>query len=112
METEARRSLEQCIIAAMLLEPRAAGEAFTRLSSWDFTDARHAYLFDAMRTIDRAGYLIDPLTLQERLLEDETFLRTGGRGYIIFLMDAVPSAGAIDHHITLLLDAHPEPPSV
>jgi replicative DNA helicase len=67
-----------------------------------FYAERHRRLFRAMVTITERGGVVDPLTLSEELLRRGELEAAGGKDYIGFLVDAVPTAANIEYHAQIV----------
>lgn len=93
---------EQAVLAAMLIDERAAVSAITVVDDTMFYAERHRRLFRAMADLTAAGTTIDPLTLANRLATHGDLEAAGGKDYIGFLVDAVPTAANIEHHARIV----------
>jgi replicative DNA helicase len=59
-------------------------------------------LFRAMVNITERGGVVDPLTLSEELSRRGELEASGGKDYIGFLVDAVPTAANIEYHAQIV----------
>jgi hypothetical protein len=93
---------EQAVLAATLIEPAAIVAARGVLSATDFHFESHQRLFRAALAVDDAGSTIDPITLADALGGD--LEAAGGKDYIGFLVDAVPTAANVAYHAGIVLE--------
>lgn len=89
---------EQAVLAAMLMDGAAIAAADKRLRSSDFYRTGHRLLFDTMRAMWREGRAVDPITLHVELDDRDELEAVGGKDYIGFLIDAVPTAANVAYH--------------
>ena len=59
-------------------------------------------IFRAMVTLAERGDVIDPLTLAEELGRRNELQASGGKDYIAFLVDAVPTAANVEYHAKIV----------
>ena len=83
---------EQAVIAAMLIEPVAIVKARGLVTADDFDAPRHRLLFTAISDFAADGGEVDPVTLASRLALAGTLEAAGGKDYIGYLLDAIPTA--------------------
>src|SRR5205823_14470510 len=67
-----------------------------------FYAERHRRIFRAMVTITERGSVVDPLTLSDELSRRGELDASGGKEYIGFLVDAVPTAANIEYHARIV----------
>lgn len=93
---------EQAVISAVLLD----GDAFARASEFVddtmFYREGHRRIWRAISHISGRGSVIDPLTLSEELSSTGELEASGGKDYIGFLMDAVPTAANVGFHARII----------
>src|SRR5262249_13333141 len=63
---------------------------------------KHRRLFRAMVTITERGSVVDPLTLSEELSRRGELDGAGGKEYVGFLVDVVPTAANIEYHARIV----------
>lgn len=95
---------EQAVIGAGLLEDAAVDRARGIVRPDDFAWDAHGELFAAMLALRDREIAIDPLTLSDELDRRGTLAAVGGKAYIGYLLDAVPSTANVEFHARLLLD--------
>src|SRR5213595_229226 len=93
---------EQAVLSAMLIDQDAVLRAVEFVNDTMFYAERHRRLFRAMVTITERGGVVDPLTLSEELMRRGELEASGGKDYIGFLVDAVPTAANIDYHAQIV----------
>src|SRR5512132_906995 len=93
---------EQAVLSAMLIDQDAIMRAVEFVNDTMFYAERHRRLFRAMVLITERGGVVDPLTLSEELLRRGELEAAGGKDYIGFLVDAVPTAANIEYHAQIV----------
>jgi len=93
---------EQAVISAILLDPEAILRATEFLDDSMFYREGHRRLFRAMLALSERGDVIDPLTLSEELSRTSELEGAGGRDYIAYLVDVVPTAANVEYHAKIV----------
>src|SRR5213595_3323696 len=93
---------EQAVLSAMLMDQDAVLRATETVDDTMFYAERHRRIFRAMVTIAERGGVVDPLTLSEELGRKGELDASGGKDYIGFLVDAVPTAANIEYHAQIV----------
>ena len=93
---------EQAVIAAMLLDPDAIMRAAEYVDDTMFYREGHRRIFRAVVALTEKGDVVDPLTLAEELGRRGELEAAGGREYIGWLMDAVPTAANVEYHAKIV----------
>ena len=93
---------EQAVIAAMLMDQDAILRATEYVDDTMFYREAHRRLFRAMVAISERGEVVDPLMLAEELSRRGELEQSGGKDYIGFLVDAVPTAANIEYHAKIV----------
>jgi replicative DNA helicase len=93
---------EQAVLSAMLIDQDAVLRAVEHVDDTMFYAERHRRIFRAMVTIAERGGVVDPLTLSEELSRRGDLEGAGGKDYIGFLVDAVPTAANIEYHAAIV----------
>lgn len=93
---------EQAVLAAMLLDEVAVRRAADLLDPEDFGLTGHQLLFRAMLAVADRGWVVDPHTLSDALMQADTLEAAGGKDYIGFLIDAVPTSANIAYHAKIV----------
>ncbi len=93
---------EQAVIAAMLLDPDAIMRAAEHVDDTMFYREGHRRIFRSMIALTERGDVVDPLTLADELDRRGELEASGGREYIGWLMDAVPTAANVEYHAKIV----------
>jgi replicative DNA helicase len=96
--------IEQSVLAALLMDGSVADAARLIVAPEHFYAQRHARLFEAMLAVLDAGARLDPHTLCDELTRRGTLEACGGKEYVGYLMDAVPTAANIEYHARIVRD--------
>jgi hypothetical protein len=91
---------EQAVLSAMLADPDAILRATEILDDTMFYLERHRPIFRAMVALSVRGNAVDPLTLSTEL--NGSLEASGGKDYIGWLVDAVPTAANIEYHAKIV----------
>ncbi len=86
----------------MLIDQDAVLRAVEHVDDTMFYAERHRRIFRAMIAITERGSVVDPLTLSEELSRKSELEGAGGKDYIGFLVDAVPTAANIEYHAAIV----------
>lgn len=95
---------EQAVLSAAFMEPAALVKARVILTSDAFFRSAHAKLFQALCSIADRGEVPDPVTLLEQLTATGELDACGGRDFIGYLVDVVPTAANIEYHAGIVRD--------
>jgi replicative DNA helicase len=93
---------EQAVLSAMLIDQDAVLRAAEHVNDSMFYAERHRRIYRAMMTITERGGVVDPLTLSEELSRNGELESSGGKDFIGFLVDAVPTAANIEYHAQIV----------
>src|ERR1700736_1999742 len=93
---------EQAVLSAMLMDPDAILRATEFLDDTMFYREGHRRIFRAMVSLSERGDVVDPLTLSEELGRSGSLEASGGKDYIGFLVDAVPTAANVEYHAKIV----------
>ena len=93
---------EQAVLAAMLLDADAIMRAAEYVDDTMFYREGHRRIFRAMIALTERGDVVDPLTLTDELGRRGELEASGGREYIGWLMDAVPTAANVEYHAKIV----------
>ena len=93
---------EQAVLGAMLLDADAVMRAVEHVDDTMFYREGHRRLFRAMYAITERGSVIDPLTLSDELERRGEIELAGGREYLAFLLDAVPTVANVEYHARIV----------
>ncbi|MDE3054727.1 MAG: replicative DNA helicase [Gemmatimonadota bacterium] len=93
---------ELAVLSAMLMDQDAILRAVEILDDSMFYVERNRRVFRAMAAITQQGTVVDPLTLAEELNRRGELEAAGGKEYIGFLVDAVPTAANVEYHAKIV----------
>jgi replicative DNA helicase len=93
---------EQAVLSAMLMDQDAVLRATESVDDTMFYAERHRRIFRAMLAIAERGGVVDPLTLADELGRRGEIEAAGGKDYIGFLVDVVPTAANVDYHAQIV----------
>lgn len=93
---------EQAVLGAMLLDGDAIIRAMESIDDTMFYREGHRRLFRGMVSITERGGVVDPLTLADELERTGELEQSGGREYLAFLLDAVPTVANVEYHARIV----------
>ncbi|CAA9480561.1 MAG: Replicative DNA helicase (DnaB), partial [uncultured Solirubrobacteraceae bacterium] len=93
---------EQAVLAAMLIDADAIMRAAEHVDDTMFYREGHRRIFRAMIAVTERGDVVDPLTLADELGRRGELEASGGRDYIGYLVDAVPTAANVEYHAKIV----------
>jgi replicative DNA helicase len=93
---------EQAVLGAMLLDADAVMRAAEHVDDTMFYREGHRRLFRAMLAITERGAAIDTVTLANELEKREELEAAGGREYLSYLLDAVPTVANVEYHARIV----------
>lgn len=93
---------EQAVLGAMLLDPDAVMRAAEHVDDTMFFREGHRRLFRAMFALTERGGVVDPLTVADELERRAELEQAGGREYLAFLLDAVPTVANVEYHARIV----------
>lgn len=88
---------EQAVLGSMLIEPTLVGPVIASVDDEDFTDIRCRLIFQAMKHLFKAGDVVDPVTVCNRLGTMDDI-----RSYVVQLMDITPTAVNIWAYVSVM----------
>ncbi|HEX5829616.1 MAG TPA: replicative DNA helicase [Gemmatimonadaceae bacterium] len=93
---------EQAVLSAMLMDPDAVMRAAEHVDDTMFYREGHRRIFRSMIAITERGDVVDALTLADELGRRGELEASGGRDYLAFLVDAVPTAANVEYHAKIV----------
>ena len=93
---------EQAVLGAMLMDADAVMRAAETVDDTMFYREGNRRIYRAMITLAERGEVVDPLTLANELTRKGELDASGGKDYIGFLVDAVPTAANIEYHAKIV----------
>ena len=86
----------------MLMDADAIMRAAEHVDDTMFYREGHRRIFRAMLTITERGGVVDPLTLSDDLARRGELEASGGKDYLAFLVDAVPTSANVEFHAKIV----------
>jgi len=93
---------EQAVLSAMLIDQDAVMRAVEHVNDTMFYAERHRRIFRAMISIAERGGVVDALTVSEELTRHGELEAAGGKDYLGFLIDVVPTAANVGYHAEIV----------
>jgi replicative DNA helicase len=93
---------EQAVLAAMLMDRDAIPRAAEFVDESMFYREAHRRIFRAMIALSERGDVVDPLTLSNELQGRGDLQASGGKEFVSFLVDAVPTSANVEFHARIV----------
>ena len=93
---------EQAVLAAMLMDADAVARVVETVDDGMFYREGHRRIYRAMTALTERGEIVDPLTLANELERRGELEASGGKDYIGFLVDAVPTSANVEYHARIV----------
>ncbi len=93
---------EQAVLSAMLMDRDAVDRVNEIVDDTMFFREGNRRIYRAMVALSERGDVIDPLTLSEELSRRGDLQASGGKDYVSFLVDAVPTAANVEYHARIV----------
>lgn len=93
---------EQSVISAMLMDGKAIARTRKTLPASDFQGQAHRAIATAIYELNTEGLTVEPLTLIARMERLGTLVPAGGKDYIAYLLDIVPTANDVAQHAGII----------
>jgi replicative DNA helicase len=90
------------VIAAMLMDADAIMRAAEHVDDTMFYREGHRRIFRAVVALTEKGSVVDPLTLADELARRGELEASGGKEYVAFLVDAVPTSANVEYHAKIV----------
>jgi replicative DNA helicase len=101
------KEAEMAVLGAILLRPEEAGpKAQEWLEEKHFYYAPHQVLYREITAMQNAMQAIDPVTLQQRLMDKKLLEEIGGPASLTEFLQHVPTAANIEHYIEIVWEKH------
>jgi replicative DNA helicase len=95
---------EQAVLAAAFMDAAALLSALELIDDSMFYSERHRRIFRAMVAVVERGAVVDPITVSEQLGRIGELDAAGGKDYLGFLVDTLPTAENVAHHAAIIRD--------
>ncbi len=93
---------ERAVLGSLLIDQDAIIKVASFLRPQDFFRERHAWLYDAMLSLNERHDPLDYVTLVDELERREQLDDVGGPAYITDLVNSTPSAMSVDHYASIV----------
>ncbi|HSA55549.1 MAG TPA: replicative DNA helicase [Gemmatimonadaceae bacterium] len=93
---------EQAVLGAMIMDRDAILRAAEHVDDTMFYREPHRRLFRAILALNERSVVVDSLTLADELALRGELDASGGKEYISFLLDAVPTAANVEYHARIV----------
>lgn len=97
---------ERALLGAILLKPDAIHDILDLIRAESFYAEKHRLIFTTMHELSERGEPIDLISLSERMSNQGTLERAGGRSYLAELAAAAPAPGNFGHYADLVSRKH------
>jgi replicative DNA helicase len=93
---------EQAVISAMLMDADAIMRAVEHVDDTMFYKEAHRRIVRAIVAVSDRGDVVDPLTLSDELSRRGELRQAGGKEYIGYLVDTVPTSANVEYHARIV----------
>lgn len=93
---------ERAVLGSLMIDPDAIIKVANFLRPEDFFRERHAWLYEAMRTLNERREPLDFVTLVDELERRERLEEIGGPAYLTDLIASTPTALYVDHYARIV----------
>lgn len=95
---------EQALIGSVFIEPEKLDNVISIVSSTDFYDQRHRYIFSVIEQLHDEGLPIDIISVCDRLKDQGLLDKVGGELYVAQLADSVPTSAHAEVYAQIIRD--------
>ncbi|MGC8820513.1 MAG: replicative DNA helicase [Fervidobacterium sp.] len=95
---------EQALIGSILIEPEKLDNIVSIVTSADFYEPRHRYIFSVIEQLHDEGLPIDIISVCDRLRSQGLLDKVGGELYVAQLADNVPTSAHADMYAQIIRD--------
>ncbi|MFN3691774.1 MAG: replicative DNA helicase [Fervidobacterium sp.] len=95
---------EQALIGSILIEPEKLDNVVSIVSSTDFYDQRHRYIFSVIEQLHDEGLPIDIISVCDKLRDQGLLESVGGELYVAQLSDNVPTSAHAEMYAQIIRD--------
>src|ERR1044071_4107277 len=93
---------ERAVLGSLMIDPDAIIKVASFLRPEDFFRERHAWLYDAMLTLNERREPLDFVTISDELERREQLEEIGGPAFLTDLISNTPTALFIDHYARIV----------
>lgn len=95
---------EQAVLSAVMMDNAAMVTVMAILDDTMFYAERHRRIFRSMTRLAAQRTRIDPITLSHELEAHGELEASGGKDYLGYLIDAIPTAANVEYHAEIVRD--------
>lgn len=95
---------ERSVLGALLQDGRAVSIAMEMLSVDDFYTPAHQAIYEAIRALAQESVAVDLVTVDAELSRRGTLAGVGGSGYLVELLQYVPTTANVQYYIAIVLE--------
>ncbi len=95
---------EQAVLGAMLIDSRCIPQVVEALRPEDFYTRQHQEVYEAVYSMFSLSRKIDPVTVQEQMRQDGTYVEETTRSFLLQLMDVTPTAANVMEYVEIVRD--------
>jgi len=93
---------ERAVLGSLMIDPDAIIKVANYLRPEDFFRERHAWLYEAMRSLNERREPLDFVTIVDELERRERLEEIGGPAYLTDLIASTPTALYVDHYARIV----------
>lgn len=93
---------ERAVLGALLIDPDAIIKVASYLRAEDFYRERHAWIYEAIFSLNERREPLDTVTLIDELERRSQLEEIGGPAYIVDLINSTPTAIYVDHYARIV----------
>ncbi len=95
---------EQAVLGAMLIDSRCIPQVIEKLRPEDFYVKQHLEVYEAIYSMFSLSKKIDPVTVQEQMRKDGTYVEGTTRAFLLQLMEVTPTAANVMEYVEIVRD--------
>lgn len=95
---------ERSVLGALMQDYNALMMAMDMMTADDFYQPQHVVIFNAMRSLYQQPRAVDLVTMDDELSRSGMLAGVGGTGYLVDLIQAVPTTVNVRHYIDIVLE--------
>ena len=95
---------EQAVLGAMLIDSRCIPQVVEHLRPEDLYTKQHIEVFEAIYSMFALSKRIDPVTVQEQMRQDGTYVENVTRPFLLQLMEVTPTAANVMEYVEIVKD--------
>jgi len=97
---------EMAVLGAVMLSDKAAQRLAPTLKPEHFFFEGHQVIWKSIQVLSAKGSTVDLVTMRDTMLQHGTLERAGGVGYLVRLVDDVPSAASAGDYAQIILEKY------